>query len=148
VTLPPKPEAVAHVSDAYWEAAIAKARLVERSVIDHARCLILLGEVPESVDPIEAAIESAYEEWLNDDGEWRGVFRRVCRKHFAGLTFPPLGEATTQANARLIAAAPELLEALRGLLSVITDEQVLDSEAAGRAYAAIAKTTISMGEVE
>ena len=48
-----------------------------------------------------------------------------------------LGEAEQEANARLIAAAPELLEALQALLA----ESVYESMATATARAAIAKAT-------
>lgn len=44
------------------------------------------------------------------------------------------------ANARLIAAAPDLLAALRELLDCLSSE-IQDSREAGMAYAAIAKAT-------
>ena len=53
----------------------------------------------------------------------------------------PGGDSIDRANAALIAAAPELLAALRGLLDEIKDDAILDSRAAGMAYAAIAKAT-------
>lgn len=47
----------------------------------------------------------------------------------------------TQANARLIAAAPELLEALRNLLSTPEVEDLADEEVWQKAVAAVAKAT-------
>jgi hypothetical protein len=112
VTLPPKPEAVAHVSDLHWEAALDAAAqknkakdfgIVGRNfhpdcveaVIDHARCLILLGEVAEPVDPIEAAMDALFEERCDiksPDAVFHkarlDAFKAQCRKHFSGLTFP------------------------------------------------------------
>ena len=104
--LPPKPGSISDVSDTLWEAALVKAGRtrvegvanysdvfqkihIRESLIDHARCLILLGEVAEPVDPIEAAL----------DAMWKQVspfikiyeqpyFKQHCREHFAGLTFP------------------------------------------------------------
>jgi hypothetical protein len=75
--LPAKPAVVAHVSDAHWEAALDAAfgkidngyspwRLwihdtpVAALLTDHARCLILLGEVPEPVDPLDVAIAAVW----------------------------------------------------------------------------------------
>lgn len=50
---------------------------------------------------------------------------------------------TAMANARLIAAAPELLDALVGLLGCIRETRGPDSRAAElAAYAAIAKATV------
>ena len=109
--LPKKPDAVAHVSDSLWEAALQAAwGLLKKSeatswctfelvtwsdagaliVIEHARCLILLGEVVELVDPIEEAIEAA---WRSLDTEsLKTEFNVACRKHFSGLTFPVIGQ--------------------------------------------------------
>jgi hypothetical protein len=101
-TLPPKPEAVAHVSDQHWEAALVRSdadwtmykptgELLPR-VIDHARCLILLNEVQEPVDLIDDAIWALHRSY-----EEKGIFlepvkfRAACRKHFAGLKFPEAG---------------------------------------------------------
>jgi hypothetical protein len=93
MTLPTKAAAVAHVSDAHWEAALDAADKNWkgyasdhncRVIIDHARCLILLGEVPEPVDPIEAAIDKVW----NDLNDFNEDFHAHCRKHFAGLNFP------------------------------------------------------------
>jgi len=113
MNLPPKPEAVAHVPNSQWEASLDKAMRLSglgsnigcwqsfrndtiAGLADHARCLILLGEVPEPVDPIEAAIDAAWNEYLaNQSG--RGIksasenFSAACRKHFSGLTFPKEG---------------------------------------------------------
>ena len=101
--IPNKPKDVAHVSDALWETALFAAdhgwpmvvlgSQCMMNIIDHARCLILLGEVQEPVDPIEAATEAACldyksEKYLGKPGDV--VFTLVCRKHFAGLTFPPV----------------------------------------------------------
>lgn len=108
--LPEKPFAVAHVSDAHWEAALEYAlrlsnsksssltaggnKYVFETWADHARCLILLGEVPVPVDPIEAAIVAAYRRHhgllsgYSPIPELFARFDATCRKHFAGLTFP------------------------------------------------------------
>lgn len=100
-TLPEKPAIVADVSDAKWEAALDAAnpdwRFYRSSgekmthIIDHARCLILLGEVPEPVDPIEAAMRafraSVWELGCVNLGQLDKV-DMACRRHFAGLTFP------------------------------------------------------------
>lgn len=109
--LPKKPAAVAHVSDTHWEAALRKSwNLLRESqatawcnfeavvwvepgakiVIDHARCLILLGEVVEPVDPIEAALIAMWNEPVASFGSPE-LFAAACRKHFAGLTFPEIG---------------------------------------------------------
>ena len=80
--LPPKPEAVAGVSDRLWEAALdaaAQKNIVygwehvalnfhpdcRGAVIDHARCLILLKEVEEPRCPLDEAIEAAYKDCQN-----------------------------------------------------------------------------------
>jgi hypothetical protein len=96
MNLPPKPPAVAHVSDAHWEAALNQA--VENGeglfsyyaplIVHHARCLILLNEVAEPVDPIEAAMDAMFDLRLNWSGYGPAAFKRACRKHFAGKTFP------------------------------------------------------------
>jgi hypothetical protein len=62
MNLPDKPEAVTHVSDALWEAALKQVtdgycitvfdNYMHPKIIDHARCLILLNEVAEPVDPL------------------------------------------------------------------------------------------------
>ncbi len=104
--LPEKPAAVAHVSDAHWEAALNKAlstwkvqddawpnRIALPEAIDHARCLILLGEAPESVDPIEAALDALWRQVSSGLKNYEALyFKAHCRKHFAGLTFPEAGQ--------------------------------------------------------
>ncbi len=103
---PEKPAAAAHVSDAHWEAAYLTAvgfagyqterhefflyhirngstdalRLAEELAIR----LIKSGEVPEPVDPIEAAMDAALHDYVHTSLP----FEAACRKHFAGLTFP------------------------------------------------------------
>ena len=66
---------------------------------------------------------------------WRGLART-----YGCEDFPEKGSEAMMANARLIAAAPELLEALQSVL-----ENCLDSEglcaAHAKARAALAKTT-------
>jgi len=107
MTLPTKPDAVAHVSDAHWEAALRQAWNIfaskrphtiafERAdwgaaeitptIIDHARCLILLNEVPEPVDPLEVAMDALWDSW---NGGWSKSDMKdsVC-KHLAGMTIP------------------------------------------------------------
>ena len=98
MTLPDKPKDVAHVSDKLWEVALARAdyswpmiifgseRMIR--IIDHVRCLMLLGEVEEPVDPIEAAIENVWSGGSLEVG--KAAFKRKCYEHFAGLTFPPV----------------------------------------------------------
>jgi hypothetical protein len=103
--LPEKHPDVADVSDALWEAALTIAcdcrcyipgsfrgitdwgSKIARGIIDHARCLILLGEVKEPVDPLDAAIKAL---WCGDTVPVIPLreFAAACRKHFAGLTFP------------------------------------------------------------
>jgi hypothetical protein len=106
MNLPEKPADVAHVSDAHWEAALDKAYSTWSNpirdlagtwhlseLIDHARCLILLGEVVEPVDPIEAAIIAAAQEAVHlPVSGYHADFASICRKHFAGLCFPAIGE--------------------------------------------------------
>ena len=95
MNLPDKPKDVAHVSEALWKCALAKASYSDslspywkKHGIDHARCLILLGEVPEPVDPIEAAIENVWSGGSLEVG--KAAFNQKCRKYLAGLTFPPV----------------------------------------------------------
>lgn len=106
MSLPEKPADVAHVSDAHWEAALDEACSRQgyifqlsfnwssnygKGVIDHARCLMLLGEVAEPVDPIGEAIKAARSAWVSDPRYFENHeagFEAACRKHLAGLTFP------------------------------------------------------------
>jgi len=98
MNLPTKPESVAHVSDAHWEKALEKAHpkwfnirgLAGFDLIaDHARCLILLGEVQEPADPISDAIKAASADAIDlVCRDYHTNFETLCRKHFAGLTFP------------------------------------------------------------
>jgi hypothetical protein len=105
MTLPEKHPDVAYVSDTLWEAALTMAcnrqcYIFERfrsttnweseiaiGIIDHARCLILLGEVKGPVDPLDAAIKAL---WCSDTVPVIPLrnFAATCREHFAGLTFP------------------------------------------------------------
>ena len=104
MTLPEKHPDVADVSDTLWKAALTIAcdrrgytesfrsitgwgSAIVRGVIDHARCLILLGEVKEPVDPLDAAILAL---WRDDTIPVipPREFAAACHKHFAGLTFP------------------------------------------------------------
>ena len=99
--LPPKPASLEHISDAHWEAAFEEvARRAgyggtgvalrhlstkgKNGAADYARCLILLGEVDEPEDPIDAAIKAVW------DDQWNAVgsFAESARKHFSGLKFP------------------------------------------------------------
>lgn len=88
--LPLKPAAVEHVSDAHWKAALDEANPYWRTgdsvgdIIDHARCLILLGEVLQPADLISIAIRAMFNDINFND---ISIFD-ACRKHFAGLTFP------------------------------------------------------------
>ncbi len=104
MSLPEKPADVAQVSDAHWKAALDEAcrrqayifelfrnwsSTAAKGIIDHARCLILLGEVKEPVDPIDAAIDAAWDDFANGPLSFGPLsFEAACRKHFAGLTFP------------------------------------------------------------
>jgi len=50
------------------------------------------GEVTEPVDQIEAAIEAAANDAIQlATTGYRRDFALICRKHFAGLTFPEVG---------------------------------------------------------
>ena len=96
MNLPNKPKDVAHVSDALWETALDKASYSDslspywkKYRIDYARCLILLGEVKEPVDPIDKAIRATFYGY-GDNRLTECQFNTMCRKHFAGLTFPPV----------------------------------------------------------
>lgn len=95
--LPDKPEAVKDVSDRLWEAALRKAYSTWKTqafgfaktinypeLIDHARCLILLGEVEEPRDPIDEAIEAAHKAYWS--ASWHTsttlpVFAEAVRTH-------------------------------------------------------------------
>jgi len=108
MTLPTKPDAVAHVSDAHWEAALRQAWSVfasrrlstiafERAnwdaaeitptIIDHARCLILLKEVPEPVDPFEVKCGLIVQDWHSASVVPKSM-ADIIRKHLAGMTIP------------------------------------------------------------
>jgi hypothetical protein len=106
MTLPEKHPDVADVSDTLWESALIIAcdrqcYIFESfrsttgwksetaiGIIDHARCLILLGEAKEPVDPLDAAIKAL---WFDSvDTIPLCKFAASCRRYFAGLTFPEL----------------------------------------------------------
>jgi hypothetical protein len=76
-------------------------------------------------------------DWLPDEHpDWRCIIIESGDKHFRTRVSGHMGEA----NARLIAAAPELLEALRGLAYPGAYEgQPSESERIAAARAAIAK---------
>jgi hypothetical protein len=76
-------------------------------------------------------------DWLPDEHpDWRCIIIESGDKHFRTRVSGHMGEA----NARLIAAAPELLEALRGLAYPGEYEgQPSESERIAAARAAIAK---------
>jgi hypothetical protein len=113
--LPYKPAAVARVTDAHWEAALRHAWSIFASkrpstidfevvywgvaeitptIIDHARCLILLNEVPDPVDPLDAAIDAAWADWLAyaEDPMLEEHFAAVIHRHLAGITIPEAGQ--------------------------------------------------------
>jgi len=104
--LPDKPEQVKDVSDRLWEAALRMAWGKVRGdtgflcdfgyvdwqghgssyAIDHARCLIMLGEVEEPRDPLDEAIEAAADTFqaLFNSGEnptLRDDFIQAVRQH-------------------------------------------------------------------
>jgi hypothetical protein len=56
-------------------------------------------------------------------------------------------EDPSDANARLIAAAPELLEALKAMLAVWEEDPAYGTDAADKARAVIAKATGQEGKV-
>lgn len=60
---------------------------------------------------------------------------------FEGVLVTQASDETCQANARLIAAAPDLLELLQELVDGMTDVEDSDSRVLFRARAAIAKAT-------
>lgn len=99
--LPPKPAAIAQISDALWRTALVQAgrqmnglvcdyeTLCENvqisKVIDHARCLILLQEVGANGDPLDKAINAAfntYDNGLENGGANRAeIFAKAIRSH-------------------------------------------------------------------
>jgi hypothetical protein len=93
--LPDKPQQVAHVSDALWEAALDAAYaywrglpdgILFRLTIDHARLLIMQGEVEEPIDPLDAALDALWDSW---SGAWvKCQMKTAIRKHLAGMTIP------------------------------------------------------------
>jgi hypothetical protein len=104
MTLPDKPSAVAHVSDAHWEAALdaAYGKLAVHYIswrdrdpgadawpqVEIARCLILLGEVPEPVDPLDAAIAAVWNDTF-DCSQGPLALNSAIRKRLAPfLTIP------------------------------------------------------------
>jgi hypothetical protein len=102
--LPPKPESVSHVTDAHWEAAIAAASIphwhicweswsgwLREATIDHARCLILLGEVKEPLDLFEAACGRIVQDWYSTRTVPTSM-ADIIRKHLAGMTIPEAGQ--------------------------------------------------------
>ncbi len=115
--LPEKPEAVAHVSDAHWEAATrqvwAEFRELDprlfvfervhwdvyqqrKIVADWARRLILLGEVPEPVDPITLAASHI---WHVANGPHCDAAPRIeaaIREYLAGVTIPTSAQSAEQ----------------------------------------------------
>lgn len=64
---------------------------------------------------------------------WRDGIRRLC---IASVRDSSVDAETTKANARLIAAAPELLEALKSLYHMVQGEcpSLLDEDSGGSAH--------------
>lgn len=100
MTLPDKPEQVKDVSDRLWEAALDKVTRfygyncwseacfwitdrLEALLIDHARLLILQGEVTEPRDPLDEAIEALINEWMvaRDASPILDYMKRNIRTH-------------------------------------------------------------------
>ena len=97
MSLPEKHPDVADVSDALWEAALELAhpdfRTLYRarefhSAIHHARCLILLGEVEEPVDPTDAAIDDSRNNAGFDIQAWLSEGRANAAKLPVGVVLP------------------------------------------------------------
>ena len=85
--------------------------------------------------------------WMISGTRWRPIAavragNKKAVAHFSWMTANALGPTETAANARLIAAAPDLLEALVGCLEVLEDRPESGRNArdpVAKARAAIAK---------
>lgn len=94
------------------------------------------GEAPTGGEWV-VATESVNPHWRGDGTEVLSEYGRIAETHVGGLRDP----AECRANARLIAAAPDLLEAAREALGELY--RVSPSRAAPMIRAAIAKATQS-----
>lgn len=97
----------------------------------------------EEFPSVQAAQEQGWFEWAGDKEEWGPVGLVWKRGERGGITGLPGSVETTLANARLIAAAPDLLDALRDLVATAcaVDDYEGVPEAVNRARAAIARAT-------
>lgn len=62
-------------------------------LVNHAIALDRIND-RKPVDPIEAALDAVFQDWRiegPDKPRWAATFKALCRKHFAGLTFPEAG---------------------------------------------------------
>ena len=79
------------------------------------------------------------------NGNWIEAAHAAQPVSIARTFYEGVGAATEDANARLIAAAPELLEALEGLLANLTEGDFISETRIDAARAAIAKATANEG---
>jgi hypothetical protein len=108
MNLPDKPAQIAHVSDDHWEAALRRAWAVFKikkpgtvdfeavhwgaaeitpTIIDHARLLILQGEVQEPVGQFEVKCGLIVQDWYSASATPKSM-ADIIRKHLAGMTIP------------------------------------------------------------
>ena len=97
-----------------------------------------VGEVSHKKQRVD--IDSLHADQTVGHQTWRGLARA-----YGCEDMPAEGTAVMLSNARLIAAAPELLEALEQMVSVFLDTEGIhgesENDAMDAAYAAIAKAT-------
>lgn len=81
-----------------------------------------------------------WEVLIDGNGRLSGVGSHRQEFHGSDICLSPISDPQARANARLIAAAPELLEALNALLAHVSWATV-QPEVIGQCKAAIAKAT-------